>query len=166
MSQTHAASGSKDLDGPTPSTSHKSSSLVTSTPYTQRSLQMSHHSDGSASCGLKMQLRLHPHRFMQCTLTVSSLTGPLTLANIDGWNSAELKSQRKNPWPSIFLVSRSWVILPNLDSKLGWTPPFLDHSCSRFCTKFLPGTRITLPNTLCVWRGSIHWRLSRRVCFS
>ena len=73
VSQTHAASGSKDLDGPTPSTSHKSSSLVTSTPYTQRSMQMSHHSDGSASCGLKMQLRLQPHSFMQGSLTVSSV---------------------------------------------------------------------------------------------
>jgi hypothetical protein len=73
VSQTHAASGSKDLDGPVPSTSHKSSSLVTSTPYTQRSMQMSHHSDGSASCGLKMQLRLQPHSFMQGSLTVSSV---------------------------------------------------------------------------------------------
>lgn len=38
VSQIHAASGSKDLDGPTPSTSHKSSSLVTPTPYTQLSM--------------------------------------------------------------------------------------------------------------------------------
>lgn len=34
LSQTHAASGSKDLDGPTPSMPHESFSLVTSTPYT------------------------------------------------------------------------------------------------------------------------------------
>ena len=98
LSQTQGDSVSKGLDGPIPETSHTSLSLVTCTlSICSSPCQVSHSLGISTSCGLKMQLRLHPHRFMQCTLTVSSLTGLLTLVNIDGWNSAELKPQRKNP---------------------------------------------------------------------
>ena len=94
-----------------------------------------------------MQLRLHPHRFMQCTLTVSSLTGALILARIVvNWNYRGRIHDLKF---YIFLISRTWVILASLDSKLGWTPPCLDHSkhassYSRFCMMFPPGTRNNL----------------------
>ena len=98
LSQTCRASVSKGLDGPIPETSHTSFSLVTCTlSICSSPCQVSHSLGISTSYGLTMQLRLHDHSFMQCTLTVSSLTGALTLPNTDGWNSAELKLERKNP---------------------------------------------------------------------
>ena len=73
LSQPHDTSVLKCLGGSIPDISHTSFSFGTSTPYMHLSMADSHIIGISTSCGLKMQLRHHPHGCMQWTLTESSL---------------------------------------------------------------------------------------------
>ena len=65
LSQPYDASVLKCLGGSIPDISHTSLSFGTSTPYMHLSMADSHIIGISTSCGLKMQLRHHPHRCMQ-----------------------------------------------------------------------------------------------------
>lgn len=99
------ASVSKGLDGSIPATYYTSQGLG-STPYMllsvagvseQRFLSIVCSQNATQHPHSSQNATQHPHSCMQFSVTVSSLAGAMNLPNRDGWNSAELKPQRKNP---------------------------------------------------------------------
>ena len=95
-------------------------------------------------------------------------TGFLTLSNSDGCNSAEFnQTTEEEPMPyqfSIYLVSRTsttWIIAPNLASKLWWMLPCMDQCWRRFSMKLFIGIRnqaaYSFHNLKALMEGALSW---------
>lgn len=169
-SKTHGAWFSKGLDGAILATSHTSISLGNPIAYIHLSMldlfkiwicyNLSGYSLGYSNHSvLRIQLRLHIDSFN--AMNSIFFTGTLTLTNIGGWNSAELKPQTKNFDFEFFtsLASKiitTWTIFQSSGSKR--TIPCLDHSQVGFIWNLLLGIGVTLLT------HSTNFKHSRRAC--